>query len=241
MKQPKETTMKNILLMLLISGLASAQADSATAAKATDVSGMTSTAKSADASLTAKLKKNITVEFKECAFTDVIDYLRKVSDVNFIVTGKPEATVTLTLKNLPLEQVIRYLGELTGMEAAVKENAVVFRAKATDAAQAGAGGYKMETSVEATKEPHQYTVAIKIHHSPDGKQWDVLSAPRIVVRAGQEGKIEIKDDKTDNGVECTVLVNEAAAGVVEMNVVCKVQEAGRAPWQSELKTRIKLP
>jgi hypothetical protein len=233
--------MKNILLMLLISGLASAQADSATATKATAVSGMTSTAKSADASLTAKLKKTITVEFKECAFTDVIDYLRKVSDVNFIVTGKPEATITLSLKNLPLEQVIRYLGALTGMDSAVEENAVVFRAKATDAAQAGAGGYKMETSVEATKEPHQYTVAIKIHQSPDGKKWDVLSAPRITVRAGQEGKIEIKDDKTNNGVECAVLVNEAAGGVVEMNVSCKVREAGRAPWQSELKTRIKLP
>jgi len=230
--------MKNILLLLLIGGLVSAQAESATA-----VSGESRTAKTTDASLTAKLKKNITVEFKDCAFTDVLVYLNKVSDVNFIMTGHPEATITLCLKNLPLEQVIRYLGELTGMDAVVEQNAVVFRAKAMDAAQAGTGGdhYKMEAAVESAQAPHQYTVAVKIHKSPDGKQWDVLSAPRVTTRAGQEAKIEVKDEKTGNGVVCTVLVTEVAAGTVEMSVACKVQEAGRAPWQSELKTRIKLP
>ncbi len=235
--------MKKILYMLMISGLVSAQAGSATASKATAVSGAAGAAKTVDANMAAKLKKNITVEFKDCAFTDVLDFLRKASDVNFIVTGKPEATITLCLKDLPLELVIRYLGELTGMDAVVEQNAVVFRAKAAEAALVGtgAGNYKMETSVEAAQEPHQYTVAIKIHQSPDGKKWDVLSAPRVTTRAGQEAKIEIKDEKTGDGIECTILVNEVAAGTVEMSVVCKVKEPGKPQWQSELKTRIKLP
>ncbi len=242
--------MKKILFILIISGLVSAQADSAAASKATAVSGVTSAAKSADASLTAKLKKTITVEFKDCAFTDVLEFLRKASGVNFIVTGKPEATITLCLTDMPLELVIRYLGELTGMDAVVEQNAVVFRAKAAEAARfgTGAGNYKMETSVEkmetsveSAKEPHQYMVSIKIQQSSDGKKWDVLSAPRITTRAGQEGKIEVKDEKTGDGIECTVLVTEIAAGTVEMNVTCKIRETGKPQWQSELKTRIKLP
>jgi len=121
--------MKKILFMLLIGGLVSAQADSAAAGKATAVSGKAGAATTVDASLVAKLKKNITVEFKDCAFTDAINYLRKVSDVNFIVLGAPKASVTLCLKNLPLEQVIQFLGALTGMEATVEKNAVIFRDK----------------------------------------------------------------------------------------------------------------
>lgn len=234
--------MKNILCMLLIGGLLPAQAGSATATKATVVGGVTMTSATTDVPTATKLKKNITVEFKECPFTDVVDYLRKVTDMNFIVTGKPDANITLSLKNMPVEQVIRFLGELTDMEATVEENAVIFRTKAAAAkVGTGAGNYKMETSVESMKEPHQYMVTIKIQQSPDGKNWDVLSAPRITTRAGQEGKIEIKDEKTGDGVECTVLVNEIAAGTIEMNVVCKIQDHGKPQWQSELKTRIKLP
>jgi hypothetical protein len=99
----------------------------------------------------------------------------------------------------------------------------------------------METSVESAEGPHQYLVAVKIQQSPDGKKWDVLSSPRILVLAGHEGKIEVKDEKTGDGIECTVLVNEVAAGTIEMSVVCKVKETGKSQWQSELKTRIKLP
>ena len=35
--------------------------------------------------------------------------------------------------------------------------------------------------------------------------------------------------------------HEIAAGTVEMNVTCKIRETGKPQWQSELKTRIKLP
>ena len=211
--------------------------------KNTAHSGVRSAAGTTDAALAAKLKKPVTMSFKDCPLPQVLDALHKAFDLNLVLTFASSEPITITVKDMPLEEFVRYLGEQTGFDCAPEGNAVVFRPKPAAPAQAGTGGdnYKMETSVEGTTTPHQYTVAIKIHHSPDGKKWDVLSAPRITVRAGQEGKIEIKDDKTSNGVECTVLVNEAAGGVVEMNVSCKVREAGRAPWQSELKTRIKLP
>lgn len=208
----------------------------------TTAGGATVAATAATAEMAAKLQQPITVQFQEAKFCDVVTFLHDKCDVNIIVMQEPAATVTLMLKNLPLSQVIRYLAELTGQEVAVEKDTVVFRPKST-AASAGTGGdqYKLESSVEAAQAPHQYTVAVKIHKSPDGKNWDVLSAPRVTTRAGQEAKIEVKDEKTGNGVECTVLVTEVAAGTVEMSVACKVQEAGRAPWQSELKTRIKLP
>ena len=230
--------MKNQVLMLLISGLLAAQANSATATTTTDVSSVTIAAKTVDAALTAKLKQPITLDFREAKLCDVAADLEKRLGVNIIVVQEPAATITLVLKNCPLSEVIRYLAVLTGMDSVVEGNAVVFRPKPMDAS---AGSYKMETSVESAKEPHQYTVAVKIHQSPDGKKWDVLSAPTIVVRAGEEGKVEIKNDKTSDGVECTVLVTEVAAGIVEVSVACKVRETGKPPWQSELKTRIKLP
>lgn len=228
--------MKHILFVLLISGLLPACAESA---KAPPTKAPSLANPDANAEWTAKLKKNITVEFKECAFADVIEFLRKMSDVNFIVIGKPDATVTLSLKNMPLEQVVGYLAALTGMEATVEKNAVVFRPKAAGAGT-GSDNYKMETLVESAG-PQQYLVAVKIQQSPDGKNWDVLSAPKITVKAGQEGKIEVKDEKTGDGIECTVLVSEIAAGTVEMSVACKVKETGKPQWQSELKARIKLP
>ena len=119
--------MKKILFILLLGGMLAAHADSAATNKATAASGAAGAAKTVDANMAAKLKKNITVEFKNCDFTDAINYLRKVSGVNFIVLGNPKAAVTLCLKDLPLEQVIQFLGALTGMEATVEKNAVIFR------------------------------------------------------------------------------------------------------------------
>jgi type II secretory pathway component GspD/PulD (secretin) len=41
----------------------------------------------------------------------------------------------------------------------------------------------------------------------DGKQ-DILSTPKITVAAGKEGRISVGDEKEENGVFCTVLVEE---------------------------------
>ncbi len=223
--------MKPILFVLLISGLFPAWAG-----------GVPLTDQALPKELVAKLHKNITVEFKECAFSDVIEYLRKTSDLNFIVPRGSDTKITLSLKNMPLKQVIGFLGELADLNATVEDSSVVFRPKA-GIAVAGTGGdhYKLETSVESAGSAHQYVVAVKIQRSPDGQKWDVLSAPKLLVRAGQEGKIEIKNEKSGDGIECTVLVSEIAAGTVEMSVACKLKETGKPQWQSELKTRIKLP
>ena len=229
--------MMKLLWVLLSSGILAASA-----VGAPPQTESRTTATTATAAIATKLQQPLTVQFQEAKFCDVATFLQNKCGVNVIVVQEPAATVTLMLKNLPLSQVIRYLAELTGQEVAVEADAIVFRPKST-AASAGTGGdhYKMEAAVELVKEPDQYSVAIKIHRSPDGKQWDVISAPRVTTRAGQEAKIEIKDEKTSNGVECTVLITKVADGTVELSVACKVQEAGRAPWQRELKTRLKLP
>ena len=211
--------------------------------KGGDKSDAKSVAKGADAALLAKLNKPIDVEFVDAPLGQVLDFLRGLTKVNYLQLGQNHPRITLTVKEMPLGQMVRYLGEIIGEECTTEGAAVVFRDRPPQPAQAGVGAdsYKMETSVESAQEPHQYTVAIKILQSPDGKKWDVLSSPRVTTRAGQEAKIEVKDEKTGDGIECTVLVNEVAAGTVEMSVVCKVKEPGKPQWQSELKTRIKLP
>ena len=234
--------MKHIVIALLVCGSLAVHAGEVPKENPSkETASMTVTTKLANGTMEDKLKALITVNFQEANLNDVAELLQRISGANFIVTANPGATITLNVKDMPMTNVIRYIAELTGMDYVVEDHAVVFRPKPNTAmAGTGAGSYRMETSVEAAKESHQYTVLIKIHHSPDGEKWDVLSAPSIAVLAGQEGKIEIKSEKSNDGVECTALVKELEGGLVEVSVACKVREAGRAPWQSELKTRVKL-
>ncbi len=67
--------------------------------------------------------------------------------------------------------------------------------------------YQTTTTVSPAGQ-QQYTVGMTIQATgEDGKQ-DVLSTPKITVLAGTEGRITVGDEKEENGVFCTVLIEE---------------------------------
>ncbi len=86
-------------------------------------------------------------------------------------------------------------------------------------------GYRTETTVEPGAEAHQYVVQTKlIEVSKDGKT-DVLSAPKLTVKAGEEAKINVGDEKERSGVFCTALVKEIEGGIEAVTTVV-VKEKG---------------
>ena len=86
-------------------------------------------------------------------------------------------------------------------------------------------GYRTETTVASGTEAHQYVVKIIIIDvAKDGKT-DVVSAPMVTVKAGEEGKITVGDEKEQNGVFCTALVKEIEGGI-EAVTTSVVKEKG---------------
>jgi type II secretory pathway component GspD/PulD (secretin) len=86
-------------------------------------------------------------------------------------------------------------------------------------------GYRTETTVAPGAEAHQYVVQVKIIDvAKDGKT-DVLSTPKVTVKAGEEGKITVGDEKEQNGVFCTALVKETEGGIEAVTTVV-VKEKG---------------
>jgi len=80
-------------------------------------------------------------------------------------------------------------------------------------------GYRTETVVTPGADAHQYVVQFKIMDvAKDGKT-DVLSAPKLVVKAGEEGKITVADEKEQDGVFCTALVKEIEGGIEAVTTV----------------------
>jgi len=70
----------------------------------------------------------------------------------------------------------------------------------------------------------------------DGQQ-DMLSTPKITVPAGEEGQIKVGDEKEENGVFCTVLVEEKANGLETLTTVI-VKEDGRTMLNTSQKTLV---
>ena len=80
-------------------------------------------------------------------------------------------------------------------------------------------GYQTEAVVTPGTDAHQYVVQFKIIDvAKDGKT-DVLSAPKLVVKAGEEGKITVADEKEQDGVFCTALVKEIEGGIEAVTTV----------------------
>jgi hypothetical protein len=89
----------------------------------------------------AELKKQLEaivlpeVEFREASVTDVVEFLRQASkkytkdktEINFVL-ALPEGkapTVTLSLRKIPMTEVLRYITVLTGLQYQVDPHAVV--------------------------------------------------------------------------------------------------------------------
>jgi hypothetical protein len=85
--------------------------------------------------------------------------------------------------------------------------------------------YRTETVVKPGQAPHQYLVEIKVTDVQRDGRTDVLTAPKLVVKAGEEGRIVVGDAKGENGVFCTALVRETAVGLEALTTIV-VKEKG---------------
>jgi hypothetical protein len=76
--------------------------------------------------------------------------------------------------------------------------------------------YTTDVTVWRSDTPQQYVVEFKVSKTPlqgTKGETDLLSAPKMTVKAGQEAEIKVCDEKEDNGVFCKALVKEDGAGV----------------------------
>ena len=80
-------------------------------------------------------------------------------------------------------------------------------------------GYRTEITVAPGTDVHQYVVQFKIIDATKDGKTDVMSAPKLVVKAGEEGKITVADEKEQSGVFCTALVKETEGGIVAVTTV----------------------
>ncbi len=68
------------------------------------------------------------LEFREAELPDVISVLVRESRINFVLldpTGKARP-ITLSLRNIPLDEAIRYIAEAAGLRYRYDKHAVVF-------------------------------------------------------------------------------------------------------------------
>lgn len=86
-------------------------------------------------------------------------------------------------------------------------------------------GYRTEASVTPCTETHQYVAKFRITDVAEDGKTDVLAAPQATVKAGEEGKISMIDEKEQNGVICTALVKEIEGGI-EAVITVVVREKG---------------
>ena len=74
-------------------------------------------------------------------------------------------------------------------------------------------GYKSTAIIAPAAERDTYVVDVKLStlSTADGAEEEVLTAPRVTVRAGESAAIQVSDEKRD-GVFVTVLVPQRRAG-----------------------------
>ena len=124
--------MKKILFGLLLGGWLVAQA--ASPVPPASVGSATNTPAIKNASLDARLQKRLTLKLQNCPLRDALKHLHQVSDLNLVLlSGISEVTeINLDIKDMPAEQIARYLAEMAYLECVVEGATVVFRDK-TDA------------------------------------------------------------------------------------------------------------
>jgi len=72
--------------------------------------------------------------------------------------------------------------------------------------------YRTTTTISQEKQAHQYMVEFKIKEIK-GEKENIIAVPKIMVKAGKEGKIEVRNDKLNNELFCTVLITEFEKGI----------------------------
>jgi type II secretory pathway component GspD/PulD (secretin) len=84
----------------------------------------------------------------------------------------------------------------------------------------------------------QYTVGWTIQATEENGNQSILSTPTVTVPAGTEGEIKVCDEKQQDGVFCTALVNETPNGLETLTTVT-VKEKGKTTLNTSQKTLVK--
>jgi len=94
--------------------------------------------------------------------------------------------------------------------------------------------YTTDVTVRRADTPQEYVVEFKVSKTQLQEtkgETELLSAPKMTVKVGQEAEMKVCDEKEENGVFCKALVKEDGAGVnAATRVVVKV--AGREALNS---------
>lgn len=81
-------------------------------------------------------------------------------------------------------------------------------------------GYRTEVKVLPHQTPNVFLVEFRIIDAKDGK---ILSSPKLTLKAGAEGRVEICDK--DNGMICTAIIKEKE-GEIETTTTVIIKEKG---------------
>ena len=79
--------------------------------------------------------------------------------------------------------------------------------------------YRTETTVTPSDTAHQYVVQFRITEVAKHGKTNVLSAPKVVVEAGQEAQVMVGEQGGQSGIFCTAIVREIAPGVEAVTTV----------------------
>lgn len=169
------------------------------------------------------------VDLQEASLRDVVKFLTEQGKVNVVLLepGSADCTVTLSLKDIPLKEALKYVAELIGLDIRTDEHAVVLYRKQQDEK---AGFRNVSTDLQvAPAENGAYLIKAKIKEGEE-----VLSAPQIVVMPGQEGTIRIGQDTNgkESGLTVTVLATETNRCLDKVETTFKLLERGEVLWQS---------
>lgn len=211
------------------------------------VAGVTCTANGqgkAATKLEERLKQTVlqAVDFREADLRDALTYFEQAAGakqpVNFVlVPPKPnteQPRITLKLTQVSLYDAVRYTAAVTDSAFRIDDNAIVV----TPADTEPASSYHVDVKVAPAGEPKQYMIEFRISETQAGGKTNVLSAPRIVTLAGQEGRIQVSDGEEQSGIFCTAQVNEKEDGIEAVTSV-EVKEGGKTLWSNSQSTTVK--
>lgn len=178
-----------------------------------------------------KLEQRVTLQFQEATVSDAVAFLRaKAADLNIVLLMSPEqakaARVTLSLKDVPMRDALRYIAELVGVGMRIEDHSVVLSPNFLQDS-APAKRYSTRLNVKPAESAGQYFIECTILEGDE-----VLSTPRMLTTAGKEGVIKIMSQDTRSGVVLTAMVSESNGLPSSVATTTKVMENGVTNWQS---------
>jgi len=91
--------------------------------------------------------------------------------------------------------------------------------------------YKTEVKLAPVEgQPSQYTVELRLHNLADSARPEVLTAPRLTLVKGEEGRMTVGTSR--DGIAFTVLMDEQD-GVITATTSTVVNKGGKTVWSAD--------